>query len=117
METIYRIQDKDGREPYKPGFSHLWVEEREDMDFLKSTITEFGLFNNKVLYGESCGCGCRSLEQLRRWFTKREYKKLKKYGYDAVKMEVNRIIDESETQLVFGRAKSLTEDFKKIKLY
>lgn len=114
---VYRVQDKDGRGPFKPGFSQLWVRERKDHENLIPWFEEFGPVQNKVLAGESAGCGCKELEQLRRWFTKTEYKKLKKLGYRAVKIKVNRLIAESEIQCVFGRAKPLCEDIKTIRLY
>jgi hypothetical protein len=103
--------------PWKPGFSHNWVIDRQDHDNLLPWPIEFGRVDRYLLNGEYCGCGCRNIRQLKRWFTKREYKTLKGYGYSAVMMEVNRVLVESETQLVFGRAKKLNEDFKTIKLY
>ena len=117
MDTIYRIQDKDGRGPWKPGFSQKWVEDRPDHDNLIPWYVEFGRVDQKVLTGEHSGSGCRTVEQLKRWFTKSEYKKLKKYGYKAVKMDINRIIAESDIQLFFGRAKRLKESVQVIKLY
>lgn len=117
-DIVYRIQDKDGRGPWKPGFSHNWVEDREDHDNLIAAHQQFGMNAiNKILYGEHSGTGCLSIKQLRRWFTKSEYKKLLRYGYKAVKMEVNRTIASSNIQVLFGRAKLLKEDVEVIKLY
>ena len=31
---VYRIQDNEGRGPWKPGFSSQWVIEREDLENL-----------------------------------------------------------------------------------
>jgi len=117
METIYRIQDKSGRGPWKPGFSHKWVEDRVDHDNLVSWMQEFGPVHNKLLAGEHGGCGCQTIEQLQRWFTESEYKNLKKLGYRAVKMNVNRIIAESDIQLFFGRAKPLRRGITPFDLY
>lgn len=63
------------------------------------------------------GCGCRTLEQLRRWFSPSEYAKLVGYGYRAVKMQAGRILAESEIQCVFERAKPLREDIEPVELY
>lgn len=117
METVYRIQDKDGRGPFKPGFSKEWVIDRPDLDNLPPWFIEFGRLDKQVLSGETSGSACRDTEQLRRWFTKPEYKKLKKLGYKAVKMEVNRIIAESDIQCFIGRAKPFNESIEVIKLY
>ena len=116
-DFIYRIQDSDGRGPFKPGFSHVWVNERGDHENLKPCTQQFDGIRNKLLLSEHYGCGCKNLKQLRRWFTKQEYKKLKKYGYRAVKMKVARIVAESEIQVVFGRAIPLNENIDEIRLY
>lgn len=114
---IYRIQDKEGRGPFKPGFSRKWVEMRVDHENLRPWFEEFGPVQEQIVYGESSGCGCRSLKQLKRWFTKREFRKLKKYGYNAVKMKVERIVAESDLQCVFGRIKPLSEDIEIVRMY
>lgn len=116
-DIIYRIQDQDGRGPFKPGFSHKWVSERRDHENLRSWLEEFGPVHNQLLVGEHCGCGCKSLDQLRRWFTKSEYKKLRKFGYRAVKLNPGRIIAESDTQCVFGRATPLHKGAENVRLY
>ena len=39
---IYRVQDAQGRGPWKPGFSHRWVEDRPDHYNLPPWFVEFG---------------------------------------------------------------------------
>ena len=113
MEIIYRIQDKDGRGPWKPGFSHKWVEDREDHNNLIPIYIQFGMnIINKILYGEYSGTGCQSIKQLQRWFNKSEYYKLLGYGYKSVEIEVNRIIAKSDIQVLFGRAIPLNKNIK-----
>jgi hypothetical protein len=63
------------------------------------------------------GCGCRTLDQLRRWFTKSEYATLIEFGYHAVKMDAGRILAESDIQCVFERAKPLNQGWEPIELY
>lgn len=117
-DFIYRVQDIYGRGPWKPGFSHRWVETRPDHDNLPPWYVEFGRVDQQLLYGEHGGSGCRTIEQLRRWFTESEYRKLLSFGYCAVKMQVGRILAESEIQCVFGRAKPLnSEEVEIIRLY
>lgn len=118
--SVLRIQDKDGRGPWKPGFSNCWVEARSDEEYaaLLPWLVEFGRAPlDKRIVGMHIGCACRSLEQMRRWFTPTEYAKLRSYGYNAVRLEVGRILAESDIQCVFERAKPLSEDVEVIELY
>ena len=112
---IYRIQDKHGRGPWKPGFSHRWVQTREDHNNLHPWYVEFGELDFSSF--NHCAVGCLSVEQLRRWFSQHEYKTLLKYGYNSVKICVDEIIATSDIQTVFSRKKPLFKDVLKIKLY
>lgn len=114
-EEVFRIQDRDGRGPFKPGFSHRWVEERSDHENLIPWTEQFG----NIGFGdnENIGCACKTTDQLKRWFTKKEYNKLKRLGYRSVKIQADRIIAESDIQCVFGRIKPLNQNIKPFKLY
>lgn len=119
--TIYRVQDKHGRGPWKPGFSQKWVEDRPDHDNLKPYCLEFPDFAMAILRAGLdrmiVACGCRTVDQLKRWFTKGEYNTLFQYGYRAVKAPVDEIIVESDIQCVFARKKRLHKNIKPIRLY
>ena len=117
MPSIYRVQDKDGRGPWKPGFSHRWVENRDDHATLLPWYIEFGLVHRKAIVGMAIGSGCLTIEQLRRWFTPSEYATLVGFGYQAVKMEAGRILASSDIQCVFERVKPLREDVESLDLY
>ncbi len=115
--VVFRIQDGEGRGPWKPGFSHRWVEYREDHRNLVPWFVEFGNVHLTALDGEHIGSACRTLDQLRRWFTPSEYATLQVYGYRAVRMEVGRLLAESAKQVLFGRAKPLNSDVIGVELY
>lgn len=115
--TVYRIQDKNGRGPWKPGFSHLWVEDRPDHENLPPWFFEFGPVHLKAFTWEHLGSGCRTVEQLQRWFTESEYRKLLTWGYQAVKIEVGRVLAESDRQVFFARKVPLCCDLSVIDLY
>lgn len=115
--TIFRVQDSEGRGPYKPGFSHKWVEPRDDHQNLPTWYVEFGRCDLRVITGMVMGSATRTIEQLRRWFTPSEYRTLQGLGYQAVKMEAGRIIAHSATQCFFERAKPLREGWEPIELY
>lgn len=118
-ETVYRVQDKHGRGPWKPGFSDRWVEDRPDEEYaaLMPWPVQFPNVLKRAIVGAHLGCGCRTLDQLRRWFTPTEYATLRRFGYSAVQMEVGRILAESDIQCVFERSKPLREGVEKVKLY
>lgn len=116
-DVIYRVQDAQGRGPWKPGLSHKWVEDRADHENLVPWINEFGAIHKKAIYGMSIGCGCLTLEQLRRWFTPSEYRTLKGLGYAAVTMIPGSILAQSKIQCVFQRVKPLNQDVIPIELY
>ena len=114
---IYRIQDKEGRGPWKPGFSKHWIEPRPDHDNLVPWYAEFGQVHLRAIVGMRIGCGCTSIDQLQRWFCPVEYQRLVQFGYHAVRMNVDRILAQSEIQCVFERAKRLSKDVSPFVLY
>lgn len=116
-EFVFRIQDTDGRGPWKPGFSHRWVEDRPDHENLKPWYVEFGRVDRLMIAGEHGGSGCETLKQLGRWFTHDEYRKLKKLGYKAVRLKVHRILAQSKIQLVFTKMEPLNENIETVELY
>jgi hypothetical protein len=113
--TVYRVQDNEGRGPWRPGFSRVWVENRADHMLLVPCFRQFNM--NHLRKDRHVGCGCRTMEQLRRWFTVSEYERLRGLGYQAVLMAVNKIVFESDIQCVFERKKALAVDFEPIELY
>ncbi len=114
---VFRIQDSDGRGPWKPGFSLKWVEHREDHKNLQPWLFEIGPVHLKATRNEHVGCGCKTIEQLKRWITESEYKRLLGFGYKAVKMKIFRILGESKTQCLFARKIPLEENVKVFSLY
>jgi hypothetical protein len=106
---VYRVQDAEGRGPYRPGFSKKWLDEDPRALGLLPWFEEFG---TRILIGTEgmhCGSACRSLEQLERWFSPSEIRKLRRFGYSPVSMIADRILAESDIQLVFARHKPLND--------
>lgn len=62
-------------------------------------------------------CACKSLKQLKRWFTRREYGTLLKHGYKAYMVEVTAIVAESETQVLFSFDEPYVARCREIRLY
>lgn len=119
-DCIYRIQDADGRGPYKPGMSEKWTDKenwhyKKFMTNLPPFMDEFGpsiideineLFE---VEGGAFGCGFRTMEQLHKWFSKSEQQRLKTLGYHIVKIVPKKIIRSSDKQTVFWHQKPLNE--------
>ena len=110
-DVVYRVQDQYGRGPWRPGFSATWLD-RSDVPLPPTFCEEFGwrevdvprMFQRDEFFGSAC----RTLEQLLRWFTPTERERLRSYGYSIVMMTVDRVLGESENQVVFARRRSLT---------
>lgn len=122
-KTIYRIQDKDGRGPYKPGWSHVWTEFRCLIDGESKPVftDEFPSILDKInlrfdTVGGHFGCGFKTLSQLHSWFTQSEITKLADYGYHIVKMDADEIMASSDNQTVFWRKTRLNKNFEQISL-
>lgn len=113
MTRVYRIQDAEGRGPYRPGFSGRWTD--DDHHRNPPFYVEFGLpigsIAKRFKMDESGGCAFRKIDDLTRWFSVPERSKLEGLGYFIASMEVDRIIAESRNQVVFARRKPLWTDY------
>src|SRR5208282_10475 len=111
---IYRIQDNEGRGPYRPGFSTKWLDDDPRALGLLPWFEEFGTSILRGTEGMHCGSGCSSLKQLALWFSESEFKRLRNFDYSLVAMDVDRILAHSSVQLVFARYKPLNQDVKQM---
>lgn len=117
---LYRVQDDKGKDPFKPGFSKKWVRPRLDQLKLKPWMAEFpDLIKSTYMTDKGIwvGSACVNLKQLKRWFSKKEYKTLLKYGYGAYAIDVDTILAQSAIQCVFTNDKPTFIDAVPIKLY
>lgn len=118
---VYRIQDKDGRGPFKPGFSKRWLdpEPKPNEELLVPWPYQFPdiLFRIQVEGTINFGCACASPEQLQMWFSESEYNRLKRFGYKSVTLEIDEILGQSDIQLVFRRLKPIKVDAMPFALY
>ncbi len=115
MTIIYRIQDKDGRGPFKPGLPTFWVDHDNNDEILPPWYLEFPDLVLKK--GYHYGVGCETIDQLQRWFTKNEYEKLLMLGYHAVIIDACEIVASSEIQCVFRKREQLTIGATEFDLY
>lgn len=110
--TIYRMQDRDGRGPFRSGSTKQW-RDPDRKAWLPSWMEEFGPLI--FIPGRIYGTGTLDLHGLRRWFTPTEQARLESFGFQAVMMEVNRIVAQSTNQVVFERRLALTTGFTVIR--
>ena len=101
--VVCRIQDAEGRGPYKPGFSHVWSERDSGplpiyLAFPKVMDDACKIVKQR---GGAVGCAFRSLEQAQAWFSPNEVLTLAKLGYSLVWIQPMQVLAENEDQLVF----------------
>ncbi len=104
---ILRVQDKDGRGPYRPGFSHRWIDPENDGSTQPQGLTQISEGLKRAPKGSAIGFGFRSLEQLERWFSQSELLKLYLLGYQIVELDADGILSESKEQIFFWRREPL----------
>ena len=110
MTKVYRVQDKEGRGPYRPGFSAKWRDPNSSNEDKPPFFVEFGWdVVGRVPSGHHAGCAFRTMGQLRSWFSPTELERLRWLGYSVVEIEVDRVLAESQKQLVFCRVVPLSE--------
>jgi len=104
-QRVYRVQAFDGRGPWRPGFSHRWIEGDAPADRLMETI--FDLMPIDVLRALPAdlvyGSACRTLDALMRWFTPTERVALASLGFHPVQLNVDVVLAESPWQCVVAR--------------
>lgn len=104
---VFRVQAADGRGPWRPGWSHTWIEGDAEVGRLTETVMDLvpaatlRALSDEFMYG----CACRSINALMEWFTPLERRTLEKYGFYPVSIKADVIVAESQLQLLIGRRK------------
>lgn len=109
--AVYRVQAADGRGPWRPGWSHTWIEGDAPADRLTETVMDLVPIEalRSLPRSMAYGCGCRTLDALMRWFTAREREVLAQCGFYPVRLLADTVIAESQWQLLVGRRKPFTD--------
>lgn len=108
MTTVYRVQDADGRGPFKPGFSGQWKTNPSPSASLPTGIEEFGLdFFLRLTPNAFYGTGVLTQAELARWFAPAEQRRLTFLGYRAIALSGVTVIRRSDNQVVFARPQPL----------
>lgn len=108
MNVILRVQDSEGRGPYRPNFTKEWCEYNHE---LPSFLQEFpdlpSIVHKYHKRGLHLGTGVRGYDGLKKWFSDSELEKLRGFGFDVVEVKGCAIVCESANQLVFALNKPL----------
>ncbi len=102
---LFRVQDQEGRGPYRPGFSRFWSS--PDGPIVLPWWTELGLSMKAAFamipHGAHSGSAFTSLDKLDEWFLPEEQEKLDGLGFRIVRFRPDKIVAETPTQVVFAQ--------------
>lgn len=98
--TLYRVQDKEGRGPYRPGFSHRWLDRKPNYAKRPAIQDDLTCLEFRYLDG-FYGCAAKSIDQLRDWFSPGESTRLARFGYRVITFCPDEVVAETEYQVVF----------------
>lgn len=101
----YRIQDKSGRGPWRPGFSHRWIDPDKDDTLCPPMMVDFPQWLPQVAKAQKAGymhfgCCVEGIAGLHRWFTPLELDRLQSLGFDLVDAEPLTPIAVSPSQII-----------------
>ena len=85
--TRYRIQDASGRGPWRPGFSHRWIDPEKDDRLCPPMMMEFPDWRSRLArhpWATHIGCCVEGMAGLHRWFTPVEIDRLRDLGFSLV---------------------------------
>jgi hypothetical protein len=113
--TVYRIQDNQGRGPFKPGIPEKWIDETRTT-FPGEDLNYASIIARRAPDDLHLGFGCKTQDELKTWVSQSEYIRLQKLGYRAVSIDVDRIW-EMKNELIFGRRRAFRKGYKPLNLY
>lgn len=112
MSGIYRVQDADGRGPWRPGFSTTWMD-GGGRSGPPAIWQELGVddFHALVTFGHrkgyNLGCAMRGLAGIRLWFSKTEILRLRDFGFDIHDASAMTILHETPNQMLVAARHAL----------
>ena len=107
---FYRIQDREGPGPFRPGFSKMWIDTSGPVKALPTWTEEFGTAaaEEAVSAGLTVFSAVRTVDKIRDWFTDAERQRLYGFGFYLVEVPHAIILAESEHQVLCCRELPLT---------
>lgn len=107
MTTFLRMQDAQGRGPFRPGFTHKWLNKTDaEMVDLPAIHQELLSFHQIVARehrkGFHLGNAAEGWEQFHRWFNQNEVLTLAALGFSIVDCSACRLIARTPNQVFIG---------------
>ena len=102
---LYRIQDSDGRGPWRPGFSARWIDHEKDDSTCPPMKVEFPDWRAAVRSAKRRGLvhfGCCAIgtSGIRMWFNDAEIRRLRAFGYHMVDASALTTICRGRSQVI-----------------
>lgn len=112
--NLYRIQDADGRGPWKPGFSKNWIDWHKDDSLCPPIQVEFPNWKAVIQIAgirgfTAFGCCVAGMAGLHRWFTPDEMRRLARFGYNLIDASAMTPICTGKSQIIAGWTRPLRE--------
>lgn len=102
MDRLYRIQDAEGRGPFRPGFSHVWLDKNGPP--LPPSIVEMPGFSAIVARAHRqnlhIGTAVVGNEALNKWFSSDEMLRLARLGYRVVDATSCKVVARDSNQVL-----------------
>lgn len=109
-EKILRVQDRNGRGPWRPGFSDRWTDAwRITLPApIYDEVPNFrNIVNEASKAGLHIGCASRGFKGLALWFSQIELLRLYEYGFQVFDASECDVLAETETQVLLSSKKPL----------
>jgi hypothetical protein len=105
--TLYRIQDAQGRGPWRPGFSMQWIDPDKDDSLCPPMMLDFPEWRRLVSRAQQrglmhFGMAVRGIAGIHRWFTPDEISRLRGFGYRLVTADHADVIAETTSQVMIA---------------
>jgi hypothetical protein len=103
--VVFRVQAADGRGPWRPGWSQVWIDGEAPAGRLTETVMDLMPVHELLRLPPSMmyGSACRTLPALLEWFTPRECQRLMRLGFHPVRLNADVVLAESRWQILIGR--------------
>ena len=111
---IYRIENSENEGPYRNDIgSEVWRDRKNDHSMLPTPSRDKGIGQ---AFKKRHVCGFKSLKQLGFWFTKKEFKRLKKLGFSLKEISIpKQYVVKGKHQVIFPK-KFLKQGKEKLKV-